>query len=184
MNKLLSPAPYFFRAHYDWLLDNQLTPHLLLNPSQAAVRLPTHLRRGQALVLNLAPRAIQNLQVDQKAIAFSARFQGVPFAVFVPWPAAVALYGQERPQESELFFQTFQNIDNDFDNVHEDGIPMPPKNFLKEGIADSPKDFAEDSRRDSSPDSPKDHSGEWPADSHQDAAEEPPPKGSHLRRIK
>lgn len=126
MTTLLSRAPYFFRAHYDWLLDNQLTPHLLLNPTFATVRLPEHLRRGQALVLNLAPRAIQSLLIDQKGISFSARFQGVAFQVLVPWPALVSLYALERPGESDLFFQTLTTDDGAILSAEEPPEEPPP----------------------------------------------------------
>ncbi len=174
MKKLLYKIPYIFRAHYDWLVDNRLTPHLLLKPSHPEVRLPEHLRREQVLVLNLAPQAIQHLSADQEAVRFSARFQGVSFAILVPWPAALALYARERPEESELLFQAFEKNDNNPENLGEDGIPMPPKHFSKDVMADSLKDFSGN------------RSGDFQPDSHSETPEEepPPPKGGHLRRIK
>jgi stringent starvation protein B len=127
MTELLSRAPYFFRAHYDWLLDNHLTPHLLLNPQSPGTQVPEHLRRGQALVLNLAPRAIQNLLINQTGVHFSARFQGMPFQVMVPWPALVVLYALERPQESELFFQSFMPPTVAVEDPPEEPPPKPPQ---------------------------------------------------------
>jgi stringent starvation protein B len=46
-------------------------------------------------VLNLAPAAIQNLEMTNEFVSFSARFNGVGEQIFVPVPSLLAVYARE-----------------------------------------------------------------------------------------
>ncbi|MTD37893.1 ClpXP protease specificity-enhancing factor [Erwinia sp. CPCC 100877] len=92
----LSPRrPYLLRAFYDWLLDNQLTPHLVVDVTLPGVNVPMEFARDGQIVLNVAPRAVGNLELGNDEVRFNARFGGVPRQVNVPMYAVLAIYARE-----------------------------------------------------------------------------------------
>lgn len=92
----LSPRrPYLLRAFYDWLLDNQLTPHLVVDVTVPGVQVPMEFARDGQIVLNIAPRAVGNLELANDNVRFNARFGGVPRQVDVPMAAVMAIYARE-----------------------------------------------------------------------------------------
>ncbi|QYM97559.1 ClpXP protease specificity-enhancing factor [Dickeya ananatis] len=92
----LSPRrPYLLRAFYDWLLDNQLTPHLVVDVTVPGVKVPMEFARDGQIVLNIAPRAVGNLELADDSVRFNARFGGVPRQVFVPMASVMAIYARE-----------------------------------------------------------------------------------------
>ena len=92
----LSPRrPYLLRAFYDWLLDNQLTPHLVVDVSLPGIMVPMEFARDGQIVLNIAPRAVGGLELADDSVRFNARFGGVPRQVYVPMAAVLAIYARE-----------------------------------------------------------------------------------------
>ncbi|MDX6915902.1 ClpXP protease specificity-enhancing factor [Pectobacterium carotovorum] len=92
----LSPRrPYLLRAFYDWLLDNQLTPHLVVDVTLPGVMVPMEFARDGQIVLNIAPRAVGGLELADDSVRFNARFGGVPRQVYVPMAAVMAIYARE-----------------------------------------------------------------------------------------
>ena len=90
-----SNKPYLFRAIYDWILDNEGTPYLLVDALQANVQVPQeHVKDGQ-IILNASPNAIQGWVSDNQAISFSARFSGRAQQIYIPMNALLAVYAQE-----------------------------------------------------------------------------------------
>lgn len=87
--------PYLLRAFYDWLLDNDLTPHLVVNVNLPHVAVPLQFAQDGQIVLNIAPRAVAGFQMDNDAVSFSARFGGVSQQVYVPMAAVVAIHARE-----------------------------------------------------------------------------------------
>ncbi|MGO4999811.1 ClpXP protease specificity-enhancing factor [Oceanisphaera sp. W20_SRM_FM3] len=95
MDNLTPSRPYLLRAFYEWLLDNELTPHLLVNASLAHTRVPQQYVKDGQIVLNIAPSAVVGLHMDNDALSFSARFGGSPFQVYVPMAAVVSIQARE-----------------------------------------------------------------------------------------
>ncbi|MCW0348727.1 ClpXP protease specificity-enhancing factor [Pantoea ananatis] len=95
MSQLTARRPYLLRAFYDWLLDNQLTPHLVVDINQPGVQVPLEYARDGQIVLNIAPRAVGNLELGNDEVSFNARFGGVPRQVNVPMAAVLAIYARE-----------------------------------------------------------------------------------------
>ncbi|MCL5974332.1 MAG: ClpXP protease specificity-enhancing factor [Gammaproteobacteria bacterium] len=90
-----SQRPYLIRAIYQWLLDNQCTPYLLVNTNHEGVVVPEQYIRDARIVLNLAPDAISGLNMDNDWVSFSARFSGKAMDLFIPVIAIQAIYGKE-----------------------------------------------------------------------------------------
>lgn len=92
---MTSSKPYLVRALYDWILDNDATPYILVDTTLAGVRVPPGIASDGKVVLNLAPRATQKLEIDNAYIAFSARFGGVAEDVYCPMTSLLAIYARE-----------------------------------------------------------------------------------------
>lgn len=93
-----SNRPYLLRAIYDWISDNDLTPYILVDAGVEGVQVPPQVIKNGQVVLNLAMRAVANLDLGNEWISFQARFSGVSQAIHVPMRAVLALYAQENGQ--------------------------------------------------------------------------------------
>jgi len=87
--------PYLLRALYDWLSDNDLTPHLVVDAGLEGVNVPDAYVQDGQITLNIAFGAVRDLQMDSAGVSFSARFGGVPMNVNVPIAAVLAIYARE-----------------------------------------------------------------------------------------
>lgn len=92
---MTSTRPYFVRGLYEWILDNQCTPYLLVNALYPAAQVPQeHVKDGR-IILNLAPSAIRGLVMDNERVEFSARFGGVARLLYLPIGSILAVYAKE-----------------------------------------------------------------------------------------
>lgn len=90
--------PYIVKALYDWLLDSDLTPHLLVDANAADVTIPLQFVEEGQIVMNINPSAVRNFYMDDQAISFNARFSGQPMDVYIPMKALLAIYARENGQ--------------------------------------------------------------------------------------
>ena len=90
--------PYLIRAINEWLLDNKLTPYLLVNTLVDGVSVPADYVSDNKIVLNIAPDAVKHFQADNEWISFSARFSGRSVELFIPIEAILGIYGKENNQ--------------------------------------------------------------------------------------
>ncbi len=94
----ISSRPYLLRAIYEWLLDNNLTPHIVINTNVPGVEVPSsHIEDGQ-LVLNISPDACRGLLIGDEEVVFSARFNGASRQILLPVDAVTAIYARENNQ--------------------------------------------------------------------------------------
>jgi stringent starvation protein B len=96
--KMTSNRPYLVRAMYDWISDNGMTPFLLVDARMDGVRVPPSAVKDGQVVLNVAVRAVSELELGNESIRFMARFSGVSQKVEVPLGAVMAIYAQENGQ--------------------------------------------------------------------------------------
>jgi len=99
---MTSHRPYLLRALYEWIADNDMTPHLLVDAGQPGVQVPPHTVRDGKVVLNIAARAVSTLELGNDAVRFTARFGGVSHPVSVPVSAVLAIYARETGQGMAL----------------------------------------------------------------------------------
>jgi stringent starvation protein B len=95
MDNMTPRRPYLVRAFYEWLLDNELTPHLMVDANMSGVRVPLEFVQDGQIILNVAPRAVGNIEISNEVITFQARFSGKPHSVIVPMYAVLAIYARE-----------------------------------------------------------------------------------------
>lgn len=92
----MSPRrPYIFRAFYDWILDNELTPYIVVNTSVYGVLVPQEFIQNNQIILNIAPGSVAQYLANNEQIEFDARFSGVPQHIVVPMAAIEAIYARE-----------------------------------------------------------------------------------------
>ncbi|TLX52133.1 ClpXP protease specificity-enhancing factor [Pseudoalteromonas ruthenica] len=96
--------PYLLRAFYDWIVDNQCTPHLVVNADFPNVQVPTQFVQDGQIVLNISPSAVTQFSMDNVLLTFNARFGGQPMQVYVPMGAVLAIYARENG-EGTVFTQ-------------------------------------------------------------------------------
>lgn len=99
---MTSHRPYLLRALYEWISDNDMTPHLLVDAGQPGVQVPSHTVKDGKVVLNIAGRAVASLELGNDAVRFTARFGGVSHPVSVPVAAILAIYARETGQGMAL----------------------------------------------------------------------------------
>jgi stringent starvation protein B len=109
--EMTSHRPYLLRALYEWIADNGLTPHLLVDAGWPGVQVPRHAVKDGRIVLNVAQRAVAGLEMTNDTIRFSARFGGVSHSVLVPVSAVLAIYARENGQGMALPPESEDEVD-------------------------------------------------------------------------
>jgi stringent starvation protein B len=95
---MTSSRPYLIRALYEWIIDNEMTPHFLVDAEADGVNVPPqHVHEGR-IVLNVNPSAVQELLLGNVWITFGARFGGAPYSLEFPVTAVMAIYARESGQ--------------------------------------------------------------------------------------
>lgn len=95
MMSMSSSRPYLLRAFYEWIVDNEMTPHVVVDAYYPDVSVPQqYVTKGQ-ITLNIAPRAVATLDLGNDALFFNTRFGGIPTDVFVPVQAVLGIFAKE-----------------------------------------------------------------------------------------
>lgn len=92
---MTSSRPYLIRAIHEWILDNDLTPHIVVNAEAQGVHVPQEFVNDGQISLNISTTAVQGLSMDNDWIVFDARFGGKSFQVSVPSTAVIAIFARE-----------------------------------------------------------------------------------------
>ncbi len=100
--RMTSHRPYLLRALYEWIAENGMTPHLLVDATQQGVQVPPSAVKDGKVVLNIAARAVTRLELGNDAVTFTARFGGVSQSVMVPMASVLAIYARETGQGMAL----------------------------------------------------------------------------------
>lgn len=113
---MIPTRPYLIRAFYEWIVDSDCTPHIVVNAELPNVEVPRAFVESGQIVLNIAMPAVQNLALNNDSISFQARFGGVAHDIYVPVAAVVAIYARENGRG-----MVFSEEEDD-----EDGTDVPP----------------------------------------------------------
>lgn len=135
MEPNMTPSrPYLLRAFYEWLLDNDLTPHLLVDANAQMVKVPQQFARDGQIVLNIAPQAVVAFTMDKEAVSFNARFGGVPQQVYIPMAAVLAIHARENgvgtffpPEPAYEVWLEDETSSPEKSEVAADEAPKPPR---------------------------------------------------------
>ena len=92
---MTSSKPYLLRALYQWILDNEATPYIHVDTTCQGLRIPSGIETNGKVVLNISPKAVQNLEMTNDYLSFSARFAGVAEDIYCPIGSLIAIYARE-----------------------------------------------------------------------------------------
>lgn len=126
--------PYLARAIYEWIIDNNLTPHIMVDATQDNVMVPQQFVQNGQIVLNIAPHATHQFEMTNHTITFSARFGGVSHNLYIPMPALLGIYARENGMG--LFFDPSEYQDVEFTNEEIQQTKQAPKRNSKLSFVD------------------------------------------------
>lgn len=121
--QMSSSRPYLIRALYEWILDNDSTPYVLVNAGYPGTVVPDGFVEDGQIVLNLSPSAIRHLEMDNERVCFDGRFGGVAQQVWIPAGAVMAIYARETGQGMVFEIETETPPPDDFTPADE--APKP-----------------------------------------------------------
>ncbi len=127
---MTSLKPYLIRSIYDWILDNNVTPHILVDATHPHAQLPQEYVEDGKMILNLRPAAIQDLQLSNDTVEFSTRFNGQHSYIIAPVPAILAIYAMENGK-GMVFDEVLDEQINDDDEPPETDPPRPAHPHLR-----------------------------------------------------
>lgn len=109
---MTSSRPYIARALYEWILDNNCTPYILVDAERPGAEVPREYVRDGQIVLNISPTAVRALVIGNDSVTFDGRFGGEALTITVPMAALMAIYARENGQGMV------------FESTDETGAPM------------------------------------------------------------
>jgi stringent starvation protein B len=127
--------PYLVRATYEWIVDHDLTPYILVDVDQDNVEVPWEYVENGKIVLNASPMAVRNLQLENDFVSFEASFGGSAWQIFIPSSAVLAVYARESGQgvyareEGHGMLVNEGESDDDLDPTPQD--PKPQRGGLR-----------------------------------------------------
>lgn len=96
---MTSSQPYLIRAIYEWIVDNNLTPYLMVDATRQGAIVPEDYLDDQGrIILNISPSATSELLMSNEEVTFNARFSGQAIGIVVPTSCVKAIYARENGQ--------------------------------------------------------------------------------------
>jgi len=95
---MLVQRPYLLKAFYNWIVDSECTPHIIVDATMTCVEVPQQFVENGKIVLNISPNSVVQFSMDDDAVAFNARFSGQPMQVYVPLYAIEGIYARENSE--------------------------------------------------------------------------------------
>lgn len=99
--------PYLLRALYEWILDSDEVPNILVDTEVPGVVVPTEYVQDGQIVLNISPTAVKDLSLGNDYVMCFGRFSGRNFEIVLPIESIRAIYcrdsGQGLAFEDEAF---------------------------------------------------------------------------------
>ena len=87
---------YLINAIYQWCLDSQLTPHILvLNNENLALQLPKNFSSSKELVFNISNQAVKNLTISEQNLEFNARLNGIACSLNIDIKNILYIFAKE-----------------------------------------------------------------------------------------
>ena len=90
--------PYLICAMHEWMTDNGLTPHIVVDADAEGLNVPEQYVTDGKIVFNVSYAATRDLLFDNRFVRFEARFEGVNQQIEVPVLAVIGIYARETGQ--------------------------------------------------------------------------------------
>ncbi|MFN3234693.1 MAG: ClpXP protease specificity-enhancing factor [Gammaproteobacteria bacterium] len=87
--------PYLVRAFYDWIVNSDCTPYIVVDTTIPYVEVPPEFIHNDQIVFNIAPLAVRHFVIENNCVRFNGRFSGKIRHVYFPMKAVMAIYAKE-----------------------------------------------------------------------------------------
>ncbi len=127
--------PYLLRALYNWILDNNMTPHIVIDANYKGVVVPReHVEDGQ-IILSIAPESIHGMEMKNHYIAFAARFSSISRDIYLPIMSITAIYAEENRKgmvfAEEAYDHSHEAQSPQMGNKNDNQLPSKPSKVKK-----------------------------------------------------
>lgn len=96
--EMTSSKPYLFRATVEWIEDNGLTPHIVVDANVTGVIVPTEFVKDGEIVLNVSSNSVKLYASNNDEFNFNASFSGRYIDVYLPMTSIKAIFAKENQQ--------------------------------------------------------------------------------------
>ena len=130
VKKLTSSRPYFLRALNEWMVDNDLSPHIVIDSTAPGVGLPEEHLSNDAVVFNISPESVKSLRITNKLLTCNASFSGQALDIMIPVNAILQIFAKENGvgmgfDKNPIL--TVPLVDEEMEIQHEPEEPEPQK---------------------------------------------------------
>lgn len=115
LTQMTSNRPYLLRAFYEWIVDNHLTPYIVVDANAPMAILPMQYVQEGRITLDVSPEAVVRLELGNETVSFSARFAGQAMDVVFPTEAVLAIFAQENGQGTYMPEPDYSSFKTDKD---------------------------------------------------------------------
>ena len=121
---MYSNKPYLVKAFYQWIVDSDCTPYMMVDAKRTGVEVPTDYVQNGQIVLNVKPESVKHLVLGMRKVTFLATFGGVEYSIYLPMEAIQAVYAMENGDG--MMFETKETSEDyppDPDDIKQNGKP-------------------------------------------------------------
>lgn len=158
-----SKKPYILRALYEWIVDNGLTPMVVIDANVKGVMVPPQAVKDERIVLNISPISVFGLNIANEMLSLRASFSGSQLSVSAPIQSVLALYPREGIEHGLVFGP---ESEEDASAVVEQAVKSVPRMRVVDSAEAQTTDSAE-----------------LKPDNAQESADAPPPKARPTLRV-
>jgi|SRR5579885_726487 stringent starvation protein B len=112
---MLSNRPYLLRAFYQWIVDSNCNPILVIDANNPRCKIPKEYVEGGEIVFNISPSAIRDLKISNELVEFKASFSGVIHMISAPIKGVLAIYAEENGEG--IFFDAEDDAESGTEEV-------------------------------------------------------------------
>ncbi|MEM2159473.1 MAG: ClpXP protease specificity-enhancing factor SspB [Candidatus Nitrosotenuis sp.] len=131
MNAIKNRKFYFIRAMYEWCVNSDLTPFIVADLRINQITVPPKLKDAEDAIFNIGPIACSEVDITNKFIFFSTRFQGVNYDMCIPLESITAIFPQELGPQEGIGFISEKKLGEQFDPPPEPSTSTPDQSKEK-----------------------------------------------------
>lgn len=90
-----APNKHLINAYIDWIIENEMTPHLGVDATVEGIIVPEQYVNDGRIILNVSVNAITNFFIDDTGVSFSSRFDGKSMDLFLPIQSVMVVFAKE-----------------------------------------------------------------------------------------
>jgi stringent starvation protein B len=92
---ITSKKPYLIMAMYEWIVDNNFTPYIMVNAEFPNVVIPQKYVKNGLIIFNISSLAAKDLKINKEEVLFETKFEGRAFDISFPTEAVISIFARE-----------------------------------------------------------------------------------------